>query len=83
MRRTVPVKGNTPGKASRQRAEERARFEQGLRERHEEKSRRDEAMRHAREEQDKAEVRVARTETVVWAKGLPEMYGKPAEAGHG
>lgn len=83
MRRTVPVKGNTPGTASRQRAEERARFEQWLRERHEEKSRRDEAMRQAREELDKAEVRVARTETVVWAKGLPGMYGKPAEAGQG
>ena len=74
MKRTIPVSGNTPGRVSRQRAEERARFEKGLRERHEEKGKRDEEMRRAKAEMEVAEERVRRGERVIWAKEMPEMY---------
>lgn len=74
MSRTVPVKGSTPGKASRQRAEERARFERGLRERHEEKERRDAALFSAREEMERAEDKVARADRVISARELPAVY---------
>lgn len=74
LKRTIPLSGSTPGRVSRQRAEERARFEKGLRERHEEKERRDEEVRRAKEEMEVAEERVRRGERVVWAKEVPEMY---------
>lgn len=76
MTRTIPIRGNTPGKASRARAEARGRYDQELKERQDERERREREVKEAREEMEREEERVRRLETVVVAHALPAMYSR-------
>ena len=74
LARTEPVRGHTPGKASRARAERREAFDAGLRARNEEKERARREEQKRREEEEERAYLQRRKETVIWAKGVPEMY---------
>ena len=76
--RTIPIYGRTPGKASRQRATERGRFDAAVRERIEEREREKEEVERERREEEEEEYRRRRKETVIWAKPVPGMYGAAA-----
>ncbi|ORY30210.1 hypothetical protein BCR39DRAFT_598464 [Naematelia encephala] len=72
--KTIPIRGHTPGKASRMRAEQRSRFDAAVRERMEEKEQlRREEERKRRQEEKEAYLR-SRKETVIWAKPVPDIY---------
>ena len=72
--KTIPVTGRTPGKASRARAEERMRFEEGLKARQKQKDGELARMNQLRDEIEEEEQRIRRKETVIRAKPVPEMY---------
>ncbi|ORX35855.1 hypothetical protein BD324DRAFT_682014 [Kockovaella imperatae] len=74
MKRTVPIVGRTPGKASRARAMQREMFDRGVKDRLEIKDkekRRALVIKTIAEEQ---EYKKRRRETVIRANPLPEMY---------
>ncbi|WWD19580.1 hypothetical protein CI109_104041 [Kwoniella shandongensis] len=71
---TVPVRGHTPGKASQQRAAQRAHFDAIVRQKIEAKEREEEELRRKREEEEEEEWKRKRKETVIWAKPVPAMY---------
>ena len=73
-KRTVPLHGRTPGKASRERAKKREEFDQSVRANIEEKERIEREERRRLEFEEEEEYRKKRKETVIWAKGVPGMY---------
>ena len=74
MKRTIPIVGRTPGKASRARAMQRGAFDQGVRERLEMKDREKRKLEHMREDEEARTYKKSRRETVIRATPLPEMY---------
>lgn len=72
--RTVPIYGRTPGKASRQRAEQRELFDAMVRERIEEKEKERMEDLRLREEEEEEEYKRRRKKTVIWAKPVPSIY---------
>jgi hypothetical protein len=76
MKKTVPIRGSTPGKASRARAEARAAYVAELQKRQGERKREEERVERARKEVEEEEYRLKRMETVVRAHELPAMYAR-------
>ncbi|RXK34716.1 hypothetical protein M231_08025 [Tremella mesenterica] len=76
MKKTIPVSGKTPGKASRIRAEERARYDEEMKRRRDMREKELEEMERLKGEIENEEWRMRRKETVIWARPVPEMYKK-------
>ncbi len=72
--KTVPLHGRTPGKASRQRVQQREAFDARVRERMEKEDRERREEERLREEEEEEEYRRRRKQTVIWAKPVPSIY---------
>jgi len=79
LAKTVPVRGHTPGKASRARAERREAFDAGVKARNDEKDRLRREEQRRREEEEEREYQRKRKETVIWARAVPDMYRRRGE----
>lgn len=78
MKRTVPLAGKTPGKASKARAQDRQRFDRAVQERIEQRTQnREHAERKKRQDEEREDAE-RRKQTVIRAKPVPDMYKRPA-----
>ncbi|WVR07733.1 hypothetical protein IAU60_004776 [Kwoniella sp. DSM 27419] len=80
LKRTVPIVGHTPGKASSVRAAQRAKFDEARREKMGERERAVEEVRRKKEAEEQERYLQSRKETVIWAKPVPGIYHRPEGA---
>lgn len=74
MKRTIPLAGRTPGKASKARAEARQKFDRVVHEKMEEREQKHVDTERRKREEEEREYAARKKETVIRAKPVPEMY---------
>jgi hypothetical protein len=74
MKRTIPLVGQTPGKASKARAQARQRFDQDVQQRVEGREQLHVGVERRKRDEREREYAARRKETVIRTKPVPEMY---------